>query len=96
MGYRGYDYFILEDKTLVVKDSWDGIYPDDAVWKAHCDVTNGFEEEGYTLSFEPKTIEVGFIDVWHEDHYGNKYATKKLQFEPDNSPGNNLWKKLKR
>lgn len=49
---------------------------------AMVDVTNGFREEGDPSSWPAKMKEVGFTDSWHEDHYGNKYATKHMTYEP--------------
>ncbi len=49
------------------------------------DETNGilFDSIGNEI---PTTIpypfkEVGFDDIWKEDHYGNKYAVKRLKYE---------------
>ena len=47
--------------------------------------TNGIEydDDGVPL---PSTIpypfkEAGFDDIWKEDHYGNKYAVKRIKYE---------------
>ncbi len=61
----------------------------------HVNQTNGYGEErryikennlseelSYFDEDAPKE-EIGFIDIWHEDHYGNKFATKSFKYKPD-------------
>lgn len=51
------------------------------------DTTNGYDERHSDTCRAPKT-ESGFEDRWHTDHYGNRYATKVMRFEP---AGNGIW-----
>jgi hypothetical protein len=46
------------------------------------DVTNGYDETHPSTCNAP-VIEIGFTDVWHEDHYGNRYAIKCPLVAPD-------------
>lgn len=45
------------------------------------DQTNGYSRR-YSYSCKAKKQEIGFTDIWHEDHHGNRYATKLIQYEP--------------
>lgn len=45
------------------------------------DVTNGYSRH-YSYSCEAKKVEIGFDDIWHTDHHGNRYATKLIRYEP--------------
>ncbi len=54
------------------------------VWRHSVDETNGFYVEDAS-TFAAGTRLIGFDDVWHVDHYGNKYATKIDRFEPAES-----------
>jgi hypothetical protein len=51
------------------------------------DHTNGMIEGDSSTVYAPKT-EVGQVDVWHQDHYENHYATKEPIYMPDMS----VWK----
>lgn len=93
MSYEGKDYYIMEDQTVMVKDCYDMKHPEKAVWYAHVNETNGYDEDDVS-THTPKTKEVGFTDNWKVDHYGNKYAEKIIQYAPDNDEGNNPWTKL--
>jgi hypothetical protein len=77
------------------------------LWRHSVDQTNGFgqhrhnaclNEEEYDHSYfdEPApVVELGYEDQWHEDHYGNKYATKVMLYSPDLTyPG--IWKEVER
>lgn len=46
------------------------------------DVTNGYGVEYGGDAVDAPMKEIGFTDVWHEDHYQNRYATKHITFEP--------------
>lgn len=97
MGYKGYFQYIGECGHHWEIDSSVFIYGtkaekekalrcpvcgDHAHHLARVDETNGFEQEGDPLSWPAKMKEVGFTNVWHEDHYGNKYATKHPTYDP--------------
>lgn len=43
--------------------------------------TNGEDPEDPSTMPAP-VEEIGFDDVWHKDHYGNRYATKDMRFKP--------------
>ncbi len=47
--------------------------------------TNGIEydDDGvpYSETIPYPFKETGFDDIWKEDHYGNKYAVKRLKYE---------------
>lgn len=45
------------------------------------DQTNGYDESNPYTCDAPKIV-IGFDDKWHEDHYGNKYATKIMRYRP--------------
>jgi len=55
------------------------------VFSHEVDETNGVlfddndNELPHTIPFPFK--EIGFDDIWKEDHYGNKYAVKILKYE---------------
>lgn len=50
--------------------------------RALVDVTNGYGEEYGLDAVNAQTVETGFTDQWHVDHYGNKYATKHITYMP--------------
>lgn len=45
------------------------------------DETNGADESQPDTLPAPLT-EIGFDDVWHTDHYNNRYATKRTRYTP--------------
>jgi hypothetical protein len=92
MRYRGIDYIILKNKTLVMQSCFDQ-KPVDAEWYCHVNTTNGIDETDPTTQ-APRMKVVGFNDIWKKDHYGNKYAVKELLYEPDNGFGLNIWEKI--
>lgn len=91
MSYRGINYYILKDKTLVKTGCFDDP-PENVEWVCHVNTTNGIDDDDPT-THEPKMKEVGFADEWHVDHHGNRYATKILHYEPENGFGLNVWEK---
>ena len=102
MSYEGYDEFLCEKGHHWTIDSMEfygdqfGEESQNArnvcpvckgkmkYWCA-VDETNGYDEDNPHTYSAPKK-EIGFEDQWHEDHYGNKYATKILLFAPDLIP----------
>lgn len=98
MSYEGYVEFISEKGYHTVCDCYSDepteINGDPIVWRHSVDQTNGYgEERKYALSSgepleefyydedAPKE-QIGWDDVWHTDHHGNQYATKKLKYKP--------------
>lgn len=52
-----------------------------AKWGHDVDQTNGIDlDDPSTMRGEVKQI--GFMDAWHTDHYGNRWAQKILLLEP--------------
>lgn len=95
MSYEGVDEWITKKGFYLITDCYEDRptlqdLEDQLEWHHTVDFTNGIEEEG-TYSVYAKKEMLGHIDVWHKDHYGNSYATKKLQFRP---LGDN-WTKVK-
>jgi len=91
MSYEGYEEFICKNKHYYTVDAMNFVHGIGTIKCPHCgadpkfqcsvDVTNGcYEDEPWTMD-GPKT-EVGFEDIPHEDHYGNKYFTKLAHYEP--------------
>jgi len=95
MSYEGVDEWITKKGFYLVTDCYEDKPvledPEDCLeWHHSVDFTNGLEE-GSDYADHAKKEMIGHLDVWHEDHHGNKYATKKLYFRP---VGKN-WKKVK-
>ncbi len=98
MSYEGYEEFICENGHYTSIDSSYFSYGTDNIevqkkmkacpccgesYKWHCSVdqTNGYyADEPHTFDGGKKVV--GFTDNWHVDHYGNKYASKILHYEP--------------
>lgn len=93
MSYEGQTFYLLKDGRLRVTDCWSDA-PPDAEWYCEVDNTNGYLEN-CPQTHEPTMNEVGFIDHWREDHYGNRYAVKSSRYAPVNGPGLNEWRKVK-
>lgn len=87
MGYSGYREYLCAAGHY----STQNVYDDDLKSCPHCeaplahfhgvDQTNGYDESEPYSCDAPKE-EIGFDDVWHVDHHGNRYATKLLRFRP--------------
>ncbi len=93
MPYEGYDECLDENGFYFVNYNLHRCYiPAEAVWIHLVDVTNGYnsEDKSYATCNAPK-IPNGFVDIWKEDHYGNKYAEKILKWLPDER----YWQKVK-
>lgn len=86
MSYEGYMEFICESGHYSCVD----VYVD-APKTCECgnrikyyhmvDETNGIDYD-YPDTCPGAREEIGYDDIWHEDHYGNKYATKRLRYKP--------------
>lgn len=50
------------------------------VWHRIIHTTNGMDEDEPSTYWGDKTS-IGMKDVWHVDHYGNKYATQQMLCE---------------
>lgn len=88
MSYEGYRSFLCKQGHLHTRDVYaDGLEhcPDceaEMEWMTDTDETNGYIEDDpstHAPSLEPITWD----DVWHVDHYGNRYATKLWKWKPD-------------
>lgn len=94
MSYEGYVEYLCSKGHLSSLDVY--FYDDlehnccqdcgeDFVFQHSVDQTNGIEYDeddkplSGTIAYPFK--EVSFEDIWHEDHHGNRYATKRLIFE---------------
>lgn len=99
MSYEGYEEFICEKGHYHTSDALYESYVEQTKncpqcggkmeWWNSVDQTNGYYAEDPS-TFEAPKKEVGFEDVWAEDHYKNKYAIKVPLFSPE-SP---RWRKL--
>lgn len=92
MSYEGQFWYITKRGKLVVTDCYDD-GPEDAEYYASQDLTNGYED-GDISTHDPHYEIIGEEDVWHHDHYGNKYATKVKIYAPINGDGFNNWRKV--
>jgi len=106
MSYSGFREYICEYGHYTSIDCWDDQEKCNCgakfKYRHSVDTTNGYGDHRDYLALQgcdyddsyfderaPKK-EIGFTDIWHEDHYGNKYATKQLRFAPDS----NVWMEL--
>ena len=87
MSYEGYEEYLCENGHYMTANCYDSVWPQCrscghsfSHWHA-VDQTNGTEENNPNTMPAPKE-EIGFEDVWQEDHYGNKYATKIILYRP--------------
>ncbi len=105
MGYKGVEQFLCPEGHLTEIDAAKLSYAYEEERKKllicpHCqqkfvlncsvDFTNGSCEE-YPETTRGKVKEIGFIDIWHNDHYGNRYATKLMKYEPEDPK---RWEKM--
>jgi hypothetical protein len=95
MSYEGFTEYLCEDGHLSAKELFEsyGATQEEIInhhtcecgklfkWRWEVDLTNGFLEDYPQTRPGPKK-EIGWDDVWHKDHYGNKYATKLHRFKP--------------
>lgn len=96
MSYEGYTERLCINGHYSAHD----VYCDGPTKCPHCggayryshgvDQTNGYDEDCEYSCGAPKR-EIGHEDVWHEDHLGNRYATKLLRYEP---LGDGIWVKV--
>lgn len=82
MGYNGYTEYLCAKGHYSTCDCRDSLTAcqtegcDAALTYRHAvDETNGLDENDPAACPAPKK-EIGFQDAWHDDHYGNRYATK--------------------
>lgn len=52
------------------------------VWFASVNTTNGYGLQYGEDAVDAPIERTGFTDMWHYDHYGNRYATKHDTFKP--------------
>jgi len=100
MSYEGYTEYICKNGHYWTIDAMDLIHGEPSRVCSVCselpeywhdvDQTNGYDEEYPDTCAAPR-IEVGFVDVWQEDHYGNRYATKRMLYAPTLTE--NVWLK---
>lgn len=87
MSYEGYTEYLCAAGHYSSQNVYDG----DLKECPHCgarlafshevDETNGYDESHPYTCDAPKE-EIGFDDVWHVDHYGNRYTTKLARYRP--------------
>lgn len=99
MSFEGYDEYICENKHYYGVNC----YASCEVCHPLCPVCHGVPLHWHLVdqtngewsndpnTYPAKTKDVGFEDIWHVDHYGNNYATKRMLFEPDSE----AWRKIK-
>ena len=95
MSYEGYEEFICTNGHYWTEDAMTFSYGTEEEQATACkcnyckepyhyarsvDETNGIIEEDIRTQ-RARLIEIGFDNVWHEDHLGNKYATKELKYK---------------
>lgn len=97
MSFEGSIEFIAKDGSYWVCDVYDepakplSPYTESpAEWWHLIDMTNGIVDDDANTFPAPKK-RVGRIDIWREDHYGNRYAVPIDLFEPVPS---DLWKPI--
>lgn len=87
MGYSGFTEYLCVEGHFSSRNVW----AEDLKACPHCgkafahfhgvDQTNGYSEEHPSSCHAPKKL-IGFTDVWNNDHYGNRYATKVDRWRP--------------
>lgn len=97
MSYEGYREQLCMVGHYLAQDA----YAEEPSHCPHCgapvrythrvDQTNGRIPGAHYTQPGPKT-EVGFDDVWHTDHHGNRYATKLRRYTPSKRKG--VWVKV--
>lgn len=86
MSYEGYNEYLCENGHYNVVDCY---YDDIKICSCNSkmkyyhsvDITNGYEENNPS-TFPAEKTEIGFDDIWNKDHYGNKYAIKRMKYKP--------------
>ena len=87
MSYEGYEERLCKDGHYHAYDvyaSFPIVCPTcskDWAFYHGVDQTNGYEE-GRDFTYPAKKDDAGFTDLWKEDHYGNKYASKQMKYKP--------------
>ena len=85
MSFEGFDEYLCANGHYLSADVRDAApaCPCGAPlsWHHLVDQTNGYDER-HPSTRRGRLKEVGFDDVWHEDHHGNRYATKRPTFQP--------------
>lgn len=93
MSYSGSVEFLCEQGHRSVIDCWDE-EPEKCrcgakiAYRHSIDHTNGVVEDDPSTMPAPVT-EIGYDDIWKEDHHGNKFAVKAYKFRPGNH-----WRKI--
>ncbi len=95
MSYEGYTEYLCNNGHLTQQDAMYEMYVEEVkeccrchssfIFRHSVDQTNGIEYQENGEPY-PDTIsypfeENGFEDVWHKDHYGNKYAVKVILYK---------------
>jgi hypothetical protein len=86
MSYEGSVEYLCEKGHRSATDCWTPVPTacrcGAAITHQHSiDHTNGaIEDDPSTLPAPTEMI--GFDDIWNEDHYGNRYATKHVRYRP--------------
>jgi hypothetical protein len=85
MSYEGETEYLTKKGRYLVVSCHEGLpvvdEGDEIQYVHNIDYTNGYNpDESWAWPAEKE--EIGFEDIWHEDHYGNKYATKKILYKP--------------
>lgn len=87
MSYEGYEEYLCEKGHYLAIDCYSET-PSECPrceapikWWHPVDQTNGYVEDN-PGTYPAETDEVGYEDVWQEDHYGNRYATKIILHAP--------------
>lgn len=86
MSYEGSVEYLCERGHRSVTDCWTDM-PEKcrcgaAIAHSHSiDSTNGDVEDDPHTRPAP-VVEIGYDDVWKEDHHGNRYATRDVRYSP--------------
>jgi hypothetical protein len=100
MSYEGFEEFLCVNGHYHSYDVYAGMpckCPEcGEVWKwwHAVDGTNGIVEDDPGTNWAPKNS-LGHEDEWKEDHYGNKYAVKKLLYSPALINGDGVWRRYR-
>jgi hypothetical protein len=87
VSYSGYREFLCANGHYARTDCWDDDPSECSFCKAKIaqrnsvDTTNG-QNDDEAWSMPAAKHPAGFDDKWHQDHYGNRYATKVLKYKP--------------
>lgn len=94
MSYEGYTEYLTVSGKYFTLDCYDGTpseYDGEPVEYFHdVDQTNGYDADDPSTCCAEKII-IGRYDVWHEDHYGNRYATEHFLYAPAE---NSSWRRV--